>query len=206
MITIMAYLFSSMKDLAIAAAIVLAIAALLGTVIWRKESKSKPKSDVAQKLMTLALQLKANFEWVRNPTVLPQEYTNRIGRQNESPQEKELLNQWYSRNERLKLLTANLQRLEEAVWKTEAVLGKDTFRYISEAIEAYKRKYSELSTAIYSFFEARRREVTSSEPLKNQEYLKELHNTLYSSADDAFSKSIEETTNTLASALKTHTK
>ncbi len=206
MITIMAYLFSSMKDLAIAAAIVLAIAALLGTVIWRKESKSKPKSDVAQKLMTLALQLKANFEWVRNPTVLPQEYTNRIGRQNESPQEKELLNQWYSKNERLKPLTANLQRLEEAAWTAEAALDKDTFRHVSEAIGAYKRKYSELSTAIYSFFEARRREVTSGESFKNQEYLKELYNTLYSSADDAFTKSIEETTNTLASALKTYTK
>jgi hypothetical protein len=199
-------LVASLKDLAIATSIVFAIVAVLGIGIWRKELRSKPKFDVAQKLMILAFQLKADFEWVRNPAGWSWEYTNRIERQNELPQEKELLNQWYSKNERLKPLTANLQRLEEAAWKAEAVLGKDTFRYIPEAIEAYKRKYSELSTAIYSLFEARRREVTSGEPFKNQEYLKELHKILYSSADDAFSKSIEEATSTLASALKTNVK
>jgi len=187
-------------------ALVVATVAFLGLRTWRRELTGKAKFDLARNTMLLALKLKADFEWARNPGGWSWEYAGRTWQESESPGVKEVLNQWYAKNQRLEPLVENLQKFQEVSWEAEIVLGEDSSKRVSEALAIYRRSYGELSSAIDSYFETRHEEAIGHDVSMHQDWLKELRKVIFSAKDDDFSKQIDKAIEQLAPALKTYVK
>lgn len=187
-------------------AIFVAVMAFLGLRTWRKELTGKAKFALARDVMLLGFKLKAHFEDARNPFTYSTEYTGRSWQESESPGVSQVLNEWYARANRLKPLQENLIKIQGASWEAHILLGEDSSKPVSEAVAVYRRNFAELSLAIHSCFETRKQEVKTGIPFKEQDWLKELHKTIYSRTDDDFSKQIEEATTKLESALQAYVK
>ena len=195
------------SDIAVGvSALIVAGVAFFGVRKWRKELTGKAKFDVARNVMLLGLKLNAYFEWARNPFTYSGESTGRSRQENESSNVSQVLDEWYARGNRLKPIQEDLVKIQEASWEAEILLGEDSSKRISEAIEVYNHSYGELSSAIYSYFEERHREVTSSAANIDHNWLKELHQIIYSRTEDDFAKTIDEATAELKSALKAYVK
>jgi len=185
-------------------ALVVAGTAILGLHTWRRELTGKAKFEVARNVILLALRLRVDFDWARNPGGWSWEYADRARRENEASKESQVL--WYAKNRRLEPLAKNLQKLQEASWETEVVLGERLSESVSEAVSVYRNSYAELSTAIYSHFEILHGEALGSDVNQRREGQKELRKIIYSAKGDEFSTRIEEATKQLSAALKTYVK
>jgi len=86
------------------------------------------------------------------------------------------------------------------------LLSEDSSKSVSEAVKVYRHNFAELSSAIYSYFEERHRGATSRGANIDEDWLKELHETIYSRTDDNFSKQIDKATSKLESALQVYVK
>jgi len=187
-------------------AVVVAVIAFFGLRTWRKELTGKAKFEVARNVMLLGFKLRADFEWARNPFTRSWESADRPRQENEPERESSVLNEWYARNHRLQPLVENLQKLQEVHWEAEILLSEDSSKSVSEGLIIYRSSYGDLSSAIHSFFDARRQEATTGMPFGDQNWLRELERKVYSRPDDDFSKRIEEATKQLAPALKAYVK
>ena len=195
------------SDIAVGvSALIVAGVAFFGVRRWRKELTGKAKFDVARNVMFLGLKLKAYFESTRNPFTYSTEYTGRSRQENEPANVSQVLDEWYARGSRLKPLQEDLVKIQEASWEAKILLDKDASKRVSEAIEVFSKSYGELSSAIYSYFEERHREVTSSGATIDHAWLKELHVIIYSRTKDDFSKQIKEATTKLEIALQAYVK
>ncbi len=202
-----AQLVSTASDIAVGiSALIVAIVAFFGVRTWRKELTGKAKFDVARNLMLLGIKLKADFEWARNPVGWSWEYASRTRQEGESPSASEVLDQWYAKNRRLEPLVENLQKLQEASWEAEILLGEDSGKQVSDAVAVHRRSYAELSSAIYDYFETRHDEAIGRDVSMRQGEQKELRKAIYSAKDVEFSKRIEEATTKLEIALQAYVK
>jgi len=201
-----AELVSIASDIAIGvSALIVAGVAFFGVRTWRKELTGKAKFDIARNVLLLGLKLKADFELARNPFTYSTEYAGRSRQENEPSNISQVLDEWYARSNRLKPLQEDLVKIQEACWEAEILVGEDVSKRVSEAVGVYIHSYADLSAAIYSHFEVRR-ETSASAPYKDQNWLRELHKTIYSGTKDDFSKQIEEATNSLKTALQAYVK
>lgn len=202
-----AELVSLVSDIVIGvSAVVVAVVAFFGLRTWRKELAGKAKFDVARNIMRLGFKFTDDFQAARNPFTWLGEYDSRQQQENESEAESRVLNEWYARNRRLQPLIEDLQKLQEAGWEAETVLGKNSSKRVSEAITVFRHSYAELSSAIDSYFETRHEEVIKHEKYQEQDWLKELKKEIYSAKEDDLSKKIDEAKDQLASALKAYVK
>jgi len=187
-------------------AIIVAIAAVPGFYVWRRQLTGKAKFDLVRDLMLLGFKIKAHFEDARNPFTFSTESEDRSWQESESPGVSQVLNEWYARANRLKPLQENLIKIQEASWEAQILFGEDTKNSVSEAVKIYGQHFAELSSAISSYFDTRRQEAISGISYKDQDWLKELHKTIYSRTDDDFSKQIDKATNKLESTLQAYVK
>jgi len=202
-----AELVSIASDIAVGiSALIVAGVAFFGVRRWRKELTGKAKFDTARHIMLLGFRLNAGFESARNPFTFSTEHTGRSRQENEAANVSQVLDEWYARGSRLKPLHEDLLKIQEASWEAEILLDEDSSKQVSEAVAVYRDSYAELSSAIYSYFETRREEVVQSEPYKDQDWLKELHKTIYLGTTDDFSKRVEEATTKLKTTLHTYVK
>ncbi|MCD6299940.1 MAG: hypothetical protein J7L78_02065 [Dehalococcoidales bacterium] len=200
-------LVSLISDIAIgASAIFVAVMAFLGLQTWRKELTGKAEFDLAHNLMLTGFKLKAHFEDARNPFTYSTESAGRSRQEDETPNVSQVLDEWYARASRLKPLQEDLIKIQEASWEAQILLSEDSSKSISEAVTAYRRSFGELSSAIYSYFEERRREVVSRGANIDHTWLKELHQTIYSPTGDNISKQIDKATAKLESTLQAYVK
>ena len=202
-----AELASFVSDIVIGAcAIGVAVIAFFGLRTWRKELAGKAKFALARDVMLLGFKLKAHFEDARNPFTYSTESAGRSRKEDETPNVSQVLDEWYARANRLKPLHENLIKIQEASWEAQILLREDSSKSVSEAVTVYRRSFGELSSAIHSYFEERKQEAKTGIPFKDQDWLKELHKTIYSRTDDDLSKQIEEATNKLESTLQAYVK
>ena len=183
-----------------------AVIAFFGLRTWRKELTGKAKFALARDVMLLGFKLKAHFEDARNPFTYSTESAGRSWQESESPGVSQVLNEWYARANRLKPLQENLIKIQEASWEAQILLREDSSKSISEAVTVYRRSFGELSSAISSYFEERKQEAKTGIPFKDQDWLRELHKTIYARTGDDLSKQIEEATAKLESALQAYVK
>jgi hypothetical protein len=202
-----AELVSLISDIAIgASAIFVAVMAFLGLRTWRKELTGKAKFALARDVMLLGFKLKAHFEDARNPFTYSTESGGRSRKEDETPNVSQVLDEWYARASRLKPLQEDLIKIQEASWEAQILLSEDSSKSVSEAVTVYRSNFGELVSAIHSHFEERHRQATSSTANIDEDWLRELHKTIYSRTDDNFSKQIEEATTKLESALQAYVK
>ncbi len=96
----------------------------------------------------------------------------------------------------------SLNKAIEAQWEAEILLDEDSVQQVKTAIQSYRESYAELASAIESYFDVRRNEAKSGDQYRNQDWLRELRNIIYSSADDDFSRKVDDATNQISEALK----
>jgi hypothetical protein len=198
-----AELVSLLSDIAIgvSAAIVASLAAF-GLRTWRRELTGKAKFNVAHSVMLLSFKLKDDFQWATSVWTDSAESVGRVPKENESPSESRVLNEWYARQRRLQPLVEELQKLQTAGWEAEILLDEDSKKSVSEAIKIFRHGYGELASAIESYFEETYKEATGTSVNSDQGWLKELRRTIYSVSGGDLLKRIDEATAQLASTLK----
>jgi len=202
-----AELVSIASDIAIGvSALIVAGVAFFGLRTWRRELTGKAKFDIARNVMSLARKVKGDFAQARHPVGWSWEYASRTRQENESPLASEVLDLWYAKNQRLKPLAENLQKLQEVSWEAEIVLGEDASKSVSEAFTILRERYAELSSAVNSYFDTRLDEAVKGSMYKDQDWLKELSKEIYGTESDNFSKRIDEATSQLDSTLKAYVK
>jgi hypothetical protein len=183
-----------------------AVIAFFGLRTWRRELTGKAKFNLARDLMLLGFKLEALFEGARHPFTYSTEYADRPRKEDETQNVSQVLDEWYARANRLKTLHENLIKIQEASWEAQILLNEDSKNSVSEAVAVYRHSFVELSSAIDSHFDTKRESAETGIPYKDQDWLKELHKTIYSRKDDNFSKQIEGATTKLKSALQAYVK
>jgi len=187
-------------------ALVVAVLAFLGLRTWRNELTGKAKYEIARNIMKLGLKFVADFKNYRNPFSYSNESKGRQKRDNESPEESQLLDQWYIRAERVKPLYENLNKLEELGWEVEAILREDDSKQVSDAIEVCNKCLAELSSAIISYFQTRYEEINKGTLINDQDWMRELHHEVYSPKKDILLEKIVGAKDQLSSTLKKYVK
>lgn len=183
-----------------------AVIAFFGLRTWRRELTGKAKFALARDVMLLGFKLKAHFEDARNPFTYSTESAGRPRKEDETRDISQVLDEWYARASRLKPLQENLIKIQEASWEAQILFSEDSKKSVSEAVTVYRNNFGELSSAISSYFEERHRGATSRMVNIDEEWLRELHKTIYARTGDDFSKQIEEATKKLESALQVYVK
>ena len=200
-------IISIIKDVVFGlSAIAVAVFAWLGLKIWRKELTGKAKFETARNMMRLGFELKAYFEAARNPFTRSNEWADRTKQEDEQENISQVLDKWYARGNRLKPIVESLNKIIEAQWECEILLNESSAQSTKEAVQSYKESYVDLASAISSYFDTLYDEARTGELYKDQKWLKELRNTIYSVTNDDFSKKIEEATDKLSSTLKQYVK
>lgn len=116
-----------------------------------------------------------------------------------------MLNEAYARNKRLQPLSENLQKLQQASWEAEIVLGEDADKSLPETMKEYRKCWAELSFDISEYFSERYKQAnndTTSAP----QYLEDLRKTVYGVPTDDFGKRVQNAEDRLSSALKAFVK
>jgi len=183
-------------------AVFVAGVAFFGLQTWRKELTGKAKFEIARNTTLLSSRLKAEFQDAVNIFTSSAESIGRVKSESETPEESQVLNEWYARGHHLQPLSDDLRKFIELSWESEVVLGEVAGAQVSETLKIYRKSFAELSSAIYSYFETRRHEVVSNRPYENQDWLNNLHHIIYQLPDSDYLKNIESINEELASVLK----
>jgi hypothetical protein len=198
---------SIIKDILLGlSAIAVAVFAWIGLKTWRKELTGKARFEVARNIMHLALELQAYFNDARNLFTRSIEWADRIKQEGERKNVSQVLDEWYARGNRLRPIAESLNKITEAQWESEILLNESSAQSIKEAVQSYRENYAELASSVSSYFDTRKDEAHTGVPYKDQEWLKELHMTIYAVKEDNFSKKINEATDKLSSTLKQYVK
>jgi len=200
-------IISIIKDIFLGlSAIAIAVLAWLGLKTWRRELTGKAKFETARNMMHIGYKLKADLEFVRNPFTYSYESADRTKQSEESDNESQVLDEWHAKSKRLNPVTESLNKLIELQWESEILLDEHDVQSIKEAVQSFRESYAELSSAISSYFDTTYKQARARQPYKDQEWLKELHHTIYSVGEDDLSKKVDEATEKLSSALKQYVK
>jgi len=202
-----AELISLLSDIAIGvSAVAVASVGVFGLRTWRKELTGKAKFDVARNVMLLGFKLKDDFQWATSPFTSSGESVGRPRKENESSSESIVLNEGYARQRRLQPLVEDLQKLQTTGWEAGILLGEDSRKSVSEAIEIFRHSYGELASAIESYFEERYKEAIGTSVNIDQGWLRELRRTIYSASRGGLLNQIDEAIAQLADTLKPYVK
>ncbi len=183
-------------------ALAVAIIALVGLTTWRRELTGRARFETASNMMRICYRLRADFSWVRHIITRHYEWAGRPKQENEVSSESPIYDEWYAKNNRLSSVVESLNKATEAQWEAEILLDEVSIQEVRAVIKSYRESYADLASAIESYFDVRRDEAKSSEPYKDQDWLRELRNIIYSSTDDDFSKKVDDATNRISKTLK----
>lgn len=184
--------------------VVVALAALSGFSTWRKEMTGKAKFDAARNISFLARKVNQDFKRARYPLSSYVEAVSRPKREDESPRETQVFDQWYIRSHRIEVLREDLMRLEEAAWVAEIVLGERVSKSITEALDMYNKSLGEIASSINSYFEIKLEQAQGNTNNVYHESIKQLRQTINSTDGDDLSRRLEDVTNHLNSCLRNY--
>jgi hypothetical protein len=172
--------------------VVLVGLALKGLNQWRAQLQGTTRYDLARRLAMLTLQFENEFSQARSPFTFPSESAGRPKVEGESESIAGTNNEYYARLQRLKPLSETMQKLTEAGWEAEIILGEDAPQFIQPFEECYR----ELAVGIRAHFENERRHAGRSQ-LSEAVYARqeELSNKVYySGTGDTLSKKTHDAT------------
>jgi len=191
-------LISIISDILVGAA---AIMAIIGLQQWRVELLGKTRFELARKMVLLAQEFRDKLFYARNPATFGGEAKQRVIQENEKPEESIILNEHYTRLQRLQGLQETLRHLHEASWEAEIILKPEH----AELIKPFEEIYSSLLTAInkfYSFELIRVRNPATNVSLISEKEKERLHETIDCIGEDTISKNTDSAIEKLKVNLK----
>ncbi|MDO8530959.1 MAG: hypothetical protein Q7T26_02155 [Dehalococcoidia bacterium] len=196
---------SSVSNVIVAlASVLVAAAALCGLFTWRRELTGKARFEVARKVALLSYEISDAFKWARFPIASSAEAAARPRKEDESPDEAQMLDEWFLRSNRIEALREDLVRLQAAGWEAEVILGNTAGQVISESIAAFRKYFGELASSLNSLFEVRLQQARGQAGNVDTDWIKGLRNTVYSAEGDDLSRHVETANNNLLSSLRTY--
>jgi hypothetical protein len=196
-------IFSLIRDIIVAiSAAIVAILAFWGLNRWRKEIAGKAKFEIVRQIMFINNKVVNSFISARNIFTYTGESAKRERKEGESSQETQILDEWYARFNRIRIMAENLEKLQELGWEAESLLDIESSKQVTETIKFYRELYAELFASITSYFETRHDEIIKNSPYRDQAWLNQLHKEIYGLDNDDISKKIIEAKEKLATVLK----
>ena len=191
------------RDVVVAlSALAIALFAWRGLQAWRKELIGRARFETARSMVRLGFELEANFARVRSQQIYAYEWADRESQADETSAESQVLNQWHARIKLSKFLTDSLNKVRRAEWEAAILFDEPAIQAIRDAVKSYRESYTDLSTAISEYYDARLQEAKSGELLPNQDWLRELRDIIYQIPDDKFALKVNAATEKLSLAAK----
>lgn len=195
--------FSIAADIVVSlSAIVVATAAYLGVNTWRKEVRGKATFDLARKIITQCHRLRAELTRATFLVTWHGEASGRPRRQDESAEQSEVLDEWYSRDRRVQRVAEQLPLLEELSWEAEALLDKNAHEAVSEAARRFRERYASVVTAVSDYFELTYQEAGGKDIRQHLDFLKGLRKDIYSVDGDNSLAAVDQAISQVSFALK----
>jgi hypothetical protein len=167
-----------------ASAIVVAVAAIVGINTWRKELAGKAIFEAAKKLMESAYKVVDSYQWTAGLMTSSGESIDRARQSNESDAMKQVLDEWYAKSKRFELLLKNYNNLSEANWEVRTIIGSEAVKGIEEKLISIKSEIVNLSSAIFSYFDIRKREADYLGTRQiDLEFVSKMHKIIYQAPD-----------------------
>ncbi len=189
-------LTSMISDLLVGAA---AVTGIVGLRTWRRELVGKTRFEAARNMIRLALQFADLYHDARLPGTFTDEHSERKPKEHESPDETRVANEAYARKKRLRHLQDTMQKLNEAKWEAEIVLGKNAAGLIQPLEKAYK----ELYIAIHIYFNEELQWVREQGQVPQPGDIDDgLRKVIYSRKDDTLNDVVAEAVDDLKDQLK----
>jgi hypothetical protein len=179
-------------------AVAVAIIGFVGLKQWRAELTGKTKFDIARKMAVLTFQYRDEFKRARNPFTFPGEYVERKKDTNETPDETNLLDEYFARRKRLAPLQETLRQLYEVSWEAEILLDKN----IKATIVPLENSFKGLFASMEAYFQTKYSQARSTAHTINNDWLQTHYAMVYGTDDDEISKSIDTSANALVENLK----
>jgi TfoX/Sxy family transcriptional regulator of competence genes len=179
-------------DIVVAAsAIVVAVAAIVGINTWRKELSGKATFEAAKKMMGSGYKVVDSYQWTVGLMTSSGEFIDRSRQSTESDAMKQVLDEWYAKSKRFELLLKNYNNLSEANWEVRTVIGSEAAKGIEGKLISIKSEIVSLSSAIFSYFDIRRREADYSGTSRiDPEFVSKMHNIIYQSTNSDENKKL----------------
>lgn len=179
-------------------AVVVAIAAWLGLRAWRRELTGKGRYEAVRRVLLLARRFRGAFGRSRGMFTWANEYADRPRGENETPAQRQILDEQYARLNRLRPAADLLAELEQAVWETEVVTGEE----LVPLAKPFGEVFQELNLAIVQHFHARI-EVANGHPISVHIQEGERHTRLiYEPGEDDLTKRVDDALAELEKRLK----
>ena len=195
-------LVSFLKDILIGlSALTAAIIGIIGLRQWRAELKGKTKFETARKLALLSFEFRDKFKSARAPLTFASESAQRQKGDNETPEEAQLLDEYFAREKRLKPLQETLKKLNIANWEAEIILNENNL------IQSLNDAFITLLASTHTYFDTKIKQVRSPlrGPVQEEAWLQSHHKIIYG-IEDEFSQSIDDAVNTLTQKLRRYIK
>ncbi len=187
----------------IVSAVIVSTAAIVGVQTWRREMTGKARFDLAKRIMIASFKFVDDFKWAVNPFTRSGEFVGRVHEQNETDAESQQLNEWYARSNRLQQLIDDLKIIQEGHWESKALFNEAMSSKVEEALTICKEAYGELSSAISTYFDIKVQGAKTAEQYKAQDFLRELHKTIYGVNKD-ISEKVDKVVGDLGLALTSY--
>ncbi len=188
------------KDLLVTLSTLVVIGATIyGLRKWRSEYTWKIKFEIARRMVLLAFRFRDEFQQARNSFTFPGESTDRPKGDDETPNESNLLDEYYARKVRLSPLSKTLQELKQACWEIEAVSGEHFWELVQPLNDTTKDLFVSIETYFFMKHKPMRRPISGVDETRLQELYKQI-NCL--SDDDEISNLVEITVDKLIQSLK----
>ena len=180
----------------------MAFFAWLGLKTWRRELIGKEKFETARRMMHVGFEVKDRFEWVRNIFTRSNEWTERVPQPTETEPVRQILNEWYAKSKRLELLHDSIQQLIEVRWEAEILFDDKDVASVKEAVQTLIDSYADISSAVSSYFDVRRDEAITGISYRDQEWMRKLHEEIYSGTQDELSQKVINAVEKLSLTVK----
>ena len=178
-------------------ALIVAILGIIGLTQWKAELKGRSRYEVAKRLAFLALKYRELLQSARSPFTFPSEWASRPKGENESPQEGQILDEYYARAQRLKKVQEVLWQLLEASWEARVVLGPE----VTDLVEPLERSFREITSCLDYHFQMRLEALKAPRARRTPEE-KRCFRIIYGTREDEFFQELTEAVTILINSLE----
>jgi len=180
-------------------AIALVVIAIKGLQAWRQQMVGQSRYEAARRLLLLARRFRGAFGRSRGPATRSNEYAERPRGEDETPAQKQVLDEQYARLNRLQPAADILAELEQAVWEAEVVTGEA----LVQLAKPFGLVLQELNLAIVKHFYLRS-EVANGHTITKQQAKEQqrLTKLIYEPHEDDLTRRVDEALAALEEHLK----
>jgi hypothetical protein len=164
-------------------AVVVAVAAVVGISTWRKELTGKAIFEAAKRMMESAYRVVDGYQWTTNLMTYSPESADRPGQQNESDTVKLVLDEGFARGKRLQTVLHDYNTIADANYEVRTILGLEASKRIQDLLLSMKMEIWNLSSAIYIYFDIRRKEADSGIESRDGDFKNKMRSIVYQSPD-----------------------